>query len=263
MDLDAVLKVLPKLTPLQLESLKPHLAANPQELARGVDDIVKIGVLGLLMGPKDFDAYMLHYALSDGSGSGSKTKLSSTFKYTWILSLVLLNRTSGDIEAIKDSYRRRYGDTLLHSLKEALRKEPLLANLYMNVLENHAFPGVSSAAVAGDPAAKAALQTAIDKEADELFTATVGTVEGNRFAWLFTSSSPERLRDIALAYHVKQGVTLLETVNKKLKKLEAFKEVLVYILAGLDEDSRAKRDAELLENTMKGFGKQHISLSPR
>jgi len=260
MDLDALLKILPKLTPLQVEALKPHLGTTPQDLARATDDVVKIGVIGLLMGPKDFDAFMLHYALSDNGKPKPKSKLNFTFKDTWILSLVLLDRKSGDIEAIKDSYRRRYGDNLLHLIKEALRKEPLLGNLYMNVLENRVNPGVSEV---DDPAAKNALQTAIDKDADELFTATVGTIEGNKFAWIFTTSSRQRLKEVAEAYKKRQGVALLEAVTKKLKKLDEFKDELSYILMGLDDDLRAKRDAQLLENTMKGFGTPPILPKPR
>lgn len=205
--------------------------------------MVKLGIHGLLLGPRDLDAFLLNRALAE------KVKFGSSFKYTWMLSLALLGRLDGDVDAIKEAYRRMYGDTLLPSLKEALKKEPLLANLYMNALENLANPGLSEVPELQRPA----LQEQINREADELFTATVGNVEGNRFSWIFTTSSAERLRDISAAFEKKQSQPLASVVEKKLKKTEAFRDELLYILRGLDD--RAKRDAELLENTMKGFGR--------
>ncbi|KAF8540832.1 hypothetical protein BDD12DRAFT_554363 [Trichophaea hybrida] len=194
---------------------------------------------------------MIHRAISD------KVKFGTSFKYTWMLSLALLGRKDGDIEAIKDSYKRMFGDTLLPFLKEALKKETLLANLFMNALENHSFPGLSEVPEAN----KKALEDEINKEADDLFTATVGNVEGNKFAWVFTTSSQERLKDIMAAFNTRHKQSLASVVEKKLKKTEAFRDELLYILRGVED--RPKRDAELLENTMKGIGTRDTQLTFR
>lgn len=206
------------------------------------EDTVKAGINGLLLGPRDFDVFLLHRALAE------KAKSSSPSKYTWMLSLALLGRLDGDVEAVKEAYRQRHGDTLLPVLKEALRKDPLLANLYMNALENRGNPGLSEVPEPLRPA----LQDQINREADELFTATVGNIEGDRFSWIFTSSTAERLRNISAAFGKRQNQSLISVVEKKLKKTDIFRDELLYILRGLD--NRAKRDADLLENTMKGFG---------
>jgi hypothetical protein len=165
-----------------------------------------------------------------------------------MLELALLGRKDGDINAIKESYRRQFGDKLLPLLKEALKKETLLANLFMNALETHSYPGLSEVPDLN----KQALQDQINKDADDLFTATVGNVEGNKFAWIFTTSSQERLKDIAAAFSTRHKQPLASVVEKKLKKTEAFRDELLYILRGVE--NRPERDAELLENTMKGFG---------
>lgn len=212
------------------------------------EDTVKIGIHGLLLGPRDFDAFLLHRALVEKAKSGSPSK------HSWMLSLALLGRRDGDVEAVKEAYRQRHGDTLLPALKEALKKEPLLANLYMNALENLGNPGLSEVPEPQRPA----LQDQINREADELFTATVGNIEGDRFSWIFTTSTAERLRDISAAFKKKQNQSLASVVEKKLKKTETFRDELLYILRGLD--NRAKRDAELLESTMKGFGMCHSPL---
>lgn len=252
LDLDAVLKIVSRLTPLQIEALKPQLfSLTPQELTLNTpcEAHLKDALNGLLWGPRDFDAFLLHHALS----SPATSKFSSAFKYIWILSLVLLNRRDGDIDAIQNSFRRMYGDTLLTRLREALRKDDLFQTLFTTVLENRCDPGLSEVLEPERPA----LQTAIDKEADELFTATVGSVEPAKFAWIFAKASSVRLADVATAYNVKRGHTLVSAVEKKLKKTEAFRDELLYMLRGVAGDQEvANRDAELLENTMKGFGKR-------
>ena len=207
----------------------------------------KLGLQGLLLGPRECNVVLLNHVLNTQSTRGMFGAVTS-FKHTWALSLVLLGRKDGDIEAIKTTYHTRYGDTLLDRIKDVFRRDTLLGNLYMNVLECTPRPGVSEV----PEALKKATQADIDKDADALFTATVGAVEAERFAWIFTTSTSARLREVAEVFGKKQGTSLAGVVERKLKKTEALKEELMYILRGLDD--RPKRDAELLEATMKGFG---------
>ena len=239
------------MTPLQIEALKRHLfSSSPTELTVSTifpDSTIKDAIHGLLMGPRDFDAFMLHRALSAPSPTA---KFSNTFKYTWMLSLVLLGRKNGDLEAIKAVYRNLYGETLFPKLKEALRKEDLLHTLYFSVLSEVQQCGSEEV----PEAERASATLAVERDADELFTATVGAVEGDVFSRIFARSTTLRLREIATKYAEKRGVTLTSTIEKKLKKQEAFRDELLYVLRGLEDQEVPRRDAELLENTMKGLG---------
>lgn len=258
-DLDIVTSVVFKLTPLQFETLKPNLYnTNVAELVDHClfsSTAVKDGVQGLLLGPRDLDAWLIRRGLDSVEG-----KFSSRTTINWMLSLALLGRKDGDVESIRYAFERMYGsDKLLPALRDAFKKDRALGHLFENVFEGICNPGLSE--VSDDEAQKCVVEAAINKEVDELFAATVGAVEPEKFAWIFGTSSAARLKNIMDAYDRKYNQRLKTTVKKKMKKYGTIRDGLLYILQGIEDEPR--RDAKLLENTMKGLGTREVELSLR
>jgi annexin A7/11 len=249
MDMGALIGILPKLTPQKIEKLK-FIIKDPRDLTKATnisEESVKLCIHGMLLGPRDLDVYLLHYALTNPSSKF----FGSSFPRAWMLSLVLLDRKDGDIEAITARYRELHNDDVLKPLKKALKgknNEPL-GTLYMNALENRRNPGTSEV----PEAMKLDTQKDIERQAGELYSSGVGEFEPNTASWIFATSTPERLKEIMAAFNKERGQSLIAFIKEKGKKKEGVRDQLLYILEGIE--NRAKRDAELLEDSMKGIGK--------
>jgi hypothetical protein len=142
--------MLPKLSPLQIQTLKPYLTSNLQDMLwaheallsssqKQLSHIVNQTMRALLMGPCDFEAWLLHRALGFipstntklstpepqkrgggvlsllGSAKRKVTNVVSQSAPTFdrmsplsVLQLVLLGRKNGDIAGIKKSYETRF-----------------------------------------------------------------------------------------------------------------------------------------------------------
>lgn len=135
-------------------------------------------------------------------------------------------------------------------------------HLFQNVLEMQQKPGLTEVG----PEQKAAVEAEIEKDVTALITALTGKAEGNQFALVFTTSTPARLRDVVARVEQARKVKLEKEIEKKFK--DPFEDNLQYILAGArdrgkDEKERARRDARLIEGTMKGLGTRDTELCAR
>jgi annexin A7/11 len=115
-DSDALIHILPHLTPDKIESIRAHLAREHQiSLSELVDkkggpwSSLRDLSRAILLGPLEFDVWLLNRAME---GVGTKEKY---------LNLVLLSRKNGDVEAVRDAYWRRYRRSLADDIRKELR----------------------------------------------------------------------------------------------------------------------------------------------
>lgn len=145
------------------------------------------------------------------------------------------------------SHAAKHGDPCVH--------------LFQNILEMQQKPGLTEVG----PERKAEIEAGIEQDVTTLLTALTGKAEGNQFALIFTTSTPRRLRDIAARVEAARKIKLEKEIEKKFK--DPFEDSLQYILAGArdegDGKERAKRDARLIEGTMKGLGTRDTELGAR
>jgi annexin A7/11 len=239
-DEDALIHILPFLTPAQLESIRHCLYAESNVV---LSDLVekKIGsnfrdaVRAVVLGPLDFDVWLLHRAM-DGVGTN-----------VTYLNLVLLGRKNGDIDAIKAAYYRRYKKHLVEEIRKELSGE--VEALFTDALEARR---VDESVPIND--------AQIDLDVKDLYTAMVGKSEGNRVSEILVTRSDAQIRKIIQIYESRyKGKTLDEVVKKKFKG--HMEEALIYIINGAK--NKALRDAKLVEKTMKGLGTKNEQLGYR
>lgn len=260
MDINALAQLLPKLTPQQIERLR-YILKDPSDLTKSnklLDEGARRIIHGILLGPKDLDCYILNYALTAPSRSLMSIGRAE-FGRAWILSMVLLDRKDGDVETITARYWEMYKTPLIAAIKSALAKHSSLANLYQNALENIRNPGASEV----PEAQRQKVQADIAAEVDKLYAAGVGTFESEMFSLVLANASTERVKDLMDAFLQKHKQSLFKFLESKASsaKYAEVREQLLYIMRGATD--RNERDAQLMEDSMKGFGTKDKELTYR
>jgi annexin A7/11 len=261
-DIEALTRILPKLTALQIDKLRYHIK-DPLQITKSVNkqdlsDDAKLVIQASLMGPRDMHVHALSLAfnpsptklISSGLTSLSLVKKDNpSFARVNLLSLVLLDRKDGDLEVIINRYRETTGEDLLSKLQQTLTNHPALLKLYSSALENRRDPGLSEVPEASRPH----VQQQIDKAVQDIYFAGVGTFDPNIPSAILACSSEERIRDIMKAFqNSKHKKGLKHFFEEKGKRQSEVVDQLVYILDGVED--RAMRDAIALEKSMAGAG---------
>lgn len=241
-DEDALVHVVPFLTPAQLTSIH-HFLMNENRPPVVISELIekktkstfKDAIRAVVLGPLEFDVWLLNRA-TEGFG-----------KNELFLSMVLLGRKNGDIEAIKDAYFRKYQKHLIDVLRKELSGQ--LEALYMDALEARR---ADESMPVNDGQA--------ELDANELYTAMVGKSEGNKVSEILVTRSDAMIRKIVSRYDgMSHGKSLEKMIEKKFGG--GMRTALLYILHGAKD--KAMREARALEATMKGMGTKDEELSYR
>lgn len=241
-DDDALIRTLPSLTPAQLISIhhyllnenKPSIIVS-ELLEKKIKSTFKDAIRAVVLGPLEFDVWLLNRA-TEGFG-----------KNEIFLSMVLLSRKNGDIEAIKGAYLRKYGKHLVDVIRKELSGQ--FEDLFMNALE-------ARRADENVPVNDAQ----VESDANELYTAMVGKSEGNKVSEILVTRSDAMLRKIISKYDgMPHGKPLEKMIEKKFGG--SLKTALLYILHCAKD--RALMEARALELTMKGMGTKDEELTYR
>lgn len=241
-DEDALIHILPSLTPAQLTSIQ-HCLMNENRPSIVISDLVekktksafKDAIRPVVLGPLEFDVWLLNRAVG-GFGTNDL-----------FLTMVLLSRKNGDIEAIKEAYFKKYQKHLIEVIRKGL-SGPFEA-LFMNALE-------ARRADESTPINDAQ----VELDAKELYTAMVGKSEGNKVSEILVTRSDAMIRKIVSQYDgMAHGKSLEKMIDKKFGG--GMKTALLYIISGAKD--RVLREVRALEGTMKGIGTKDEELSYR
>lgn len=240
-DEKALIDILAKLDPLQMAAVR---AAYTSHIGRDLYKDVKAetsshlrqGLLCIIQGPLDSDVSSAHDAVQ---GLGTKE---------WLLDDVLVGRSNADLNAIKSKYERTFNRWLEHDVEHHLSfktlglfKAILLAKRHEESLPLN--------------------QAELESEARAIHDATAGRILNNidEVCSLFARSSDRELRAISHAFEQRYNTPLEQNIQKQFSG--HMKNALVRMLrTALDP---AMRDADALEECMKGIGTRNEKLISR
>ncbi|KAL4868658.1 hypothetical protein BDV12DRAFT_169158 [Aspergillus spectabilis] len=231
-DEKALIQVLAKLDPLQVAAVR---ATYSSHIKRDLHSDVKSetssyfcqGLLAIIDGPLMHDTALAREAVQ---GIGTKE---------WLLNDVLLGRSNADLEAIKNSYHRTYGRPLQKDVEDDLSFKT--KTLFTNVLRANRHEE-----------SQPIDQRAIEVEAQNIHSATAARVVNNadEVSNIFARSSNAEIRALSHAFSNRYHTSLEAHIEKEFSG--HMKDALLQVLrTALDP---ALRDADLLEECMKGMG---------
>lgn len=228
-----LIRVLPRLDPLQMASIRQAFTARHHrdllhDLEKETSGYFREGLLALARGPLEQDAHTVHKAIK---GAGTKETM---------LNDVLLGRSNADINAIKHEYHRLYHISLESDVQGDLSgKTERLFNMVLTARRAE-----ESAPV---------LKHEIDADVQELYHATEGNKMGADqmpVCRILSSRSNAQIRKIAEEYQLAWNRSLEAQLRKSFSG--HMQDALLYMLHAAED--RAKHDATLLEESMKGAG---------
>jgi len=228
-----LITILPRLDPLQIAGLKQaynmrHHRQLGADLEKETSGYFRDGLVAIARGPLEQDVFNLNKAIS---GMGTKEN---------ILNDVLLGRSNADLNAIKGLYQHTYHRSLEADVQGDLSAKT--ERLFNMVLAAHR--AEDSAPV---------MPQQIDADVDNLYRATEGQKMGTdqiMVCSILSARSDGQIRAISHAYQTKYHRALSEVLKKAFSG--HMEDALLYLL-NIAED-RAKHDATLLEDSMKGMG---------
>ncbi|KAI5776529.1 hypothetical protein EDC01DRAFT_451666 [Geopyxis carbonaria] len=274
LDLDEITKILPKLTPPQIQALKGELdpdkvMMNTKYRKIGHNGVyISLGIKAFLRGPLQFDVHLLCDAIAAIKSSGV-TKVgksavgllqrSDERDEFWKMQMVLLDRKNGDIDAIKCAYSQIQGSDLLGDLTSVLAKykakEPSLVSLFQGIVDDQ-YVGMLRMLGNSDLSnehERPQVEAGIKHDISNLEDALTEELNGNAFVNVYLKSSRARFKEV-IDRMKKKKPELEEEIKRKFKPEKLFCEQLQYILKSFSSEDRARRDAELIWATMKGIG---------
>lgn len=164
------------------------------------------------------------------------------------LDLALLGRSNADINAIKTAFRAKYSRKLESVISDDLSgTERRMFEMVMSASRTEESAGVNPTNV-----------TAEVKALHAATEAKVGTDE-TEVSRIFIKSNDATILAIATEYEKTYHQSVESLINSEFSGHQ--KEALLYILKGVQD--KAKRDAELIEGTMKGIGTRNEELAFR
>ncbi|KAL5341163.1 hypothetical protein BJX70DRAFT_359760 [Aspergillus crustosus] len=240
-DEKALIQVLSKLDPLQIAAVRATYSSHIKrdlhsDVKSETSSYLRQGLLAIIDGPLMHDTALAREAVQ---GIGTKE---------WLLNDVLLGRSNADLEAIKNSYHRTYKRQLQKDVEDDLSFKT--RTLFNNILranrheEGHPI----------DP-------RTIEAEAQNIHGASAARVVNNadEVSSLFARSSNAELRALNQAFSTRYHTSLESHIEKEFSG--HMKDAFLHVLrTALDP---ALRDAELLEECMKGMGTKDEKLVVR
>jgi len=232
-DEKTLIAVLPRLDPLQIAGLKQqyemrHRRELITDLEKETSGHFRDGLVAIARGPLAQDVFNLNKAIA---GMGTKEN---------ILNDVLLGRSNADLNAIKGLYQHTYRRSLEADVQGDLSAKT--ERLFNMILAAHR---------AEDSAPVMPQQT--DADVDNLYRATEGQKMGTdqiMVCSILSSRSDGQIRAISHAYQTKYHRALSEVIKKAFSG--HMEDALIFMLSVAED--RAKHDATLLEDSMKGMG---------
>lgn len=236
-----LIQVLAKLDPLQAAAVRSTYSQHiKRDLHKDVkseaDGYFRQGLLGIIDGPLMHDVALAREAVE---GIGTKE---------WLLNDVLLGRSNADLNAIKTAYERTYHRSLQKDVEGDLSFKT--ATLFGNVLR----------AARHEESAPINPQLMQD-EARTIHHATAARMVNNvdEVCGIFARSSDNELRAINHAFTERYHTSLEKHIESQFSG--HMKDALLHMLrTALDP---AMRDADLLEECMKGMGTKDEKLVTR
>ena len=237
----ALIKVLAKLDPLQINSVKAaYQSKHHRDLMKDVHSEIsgyfREGCEGIIRGPLDQDCWVLHESIS---GPGTKESAMND---------VLLARSNADMNAIKQRYQQLYRRSLEGDVKGDLSmKTERMFSMVLAARRNEESTPV--------------IPQQTDADVSELYRATEGKAGADQVAvcQIMTSRSNGQIRAISQAYRQKYHRSLEDVLKKEFSG--HMEDALLFILH-VGEDP-AKHDADMLEDAMKGMGTKDQALVRR
>lgn len=229
----ALIAILAPLDPLQAAGVRQafnqrHRRDLLKDLESETSGYFRDGLLALARGPLEQDALNVNKAIK---GLGTKEG---------ILNDVLLSRSNADMNAIKAHYRHMYGRSLESDVKGDLSlKTERLFDMVLSARRNEESTPV--------------IPQQVDADVTELYRATEGNKIGAdqvSVCAVLAQRSDGQLRAISQAYRQKYHRGLEEVLRKNFSG--HMEDALLFML--LAAEDRAKHDAQLLEDAMKGLG---------
>ena len=237
----ALIGVLRTLDPLQMAAVRSTYSSHiRRDLYKDVKSetggYLRQGMLAVLEGPLNYDAQCVHEAID---GLGTKE---------WLLNDVLLGRSNADISAIRHAYQQLYRRSIEKDVEGDLSFKT--STLFADVLR--ATRHEESAPI--DP-------RTIESEVKTLHDAMNGRVINNiqEVCGILARSSDNEIRAINQAYTARYNTPLEKAITKEFSG--HMKDALLHMLRGATDP--AMRDAELLEDCMKGMGTKDEKLVTR
>ncbi|KAI9644810.1 hypothetical protein NHQ30_006837 [Ciborinia camelliae] len=231
-DQATLIEVLHNKGPLQIEVLRQ--AFNDTFRRKLLADVesetssyFKEGLAAIIRGPLMQDCHLLFTGMA---GIGTKEKY---------LTEVLMGRSNADINAIKSMYQRQYKRSLASDLKGDLSMKT--EDHFLMVLE--ANRNEDSAPV---------IPHDVERDVAAIWNATeaIRGHEAKTVCEIFTKRNDAQLRAINHTYQQKHGKPLEWVIKKKFSG--HMEDALLYQLRTASD--KAMRDANLLEESMKGLG---------
>ncbi|KAB8077220.1 putative annexin [Aspergillus leporis] len=231
-DEKSLIQILSKVDALQMAAIRQTYANYiRRDLYKDVKSetggYFRQGLLAIIDGPLAHDVACAHEAVE---GMGTKE---------WLLNDILVGRANADLNAIKAAYQRTYKRSLEKDVEGDLSMET--KNLFSLILRanrhEESFPI--------DP-------RTIEEETKSLHGATAARMRNNaqEVCGIFARSSDNQLRAINQAFHARYNASLEKHIEKEFSG--HMKDALLQMLRGALDP--AMRDAELIEDCMKGMG---------
>ncbi|KAF3200482.1 hypothetical protein TWF679_000783 [Orbilia oligospora] len=240
-DEKALITTIVKLDPLQIESInQKYTADTKKQLCSLIEDktrgSLEDGLCALVRGPLNFYVWLVDRATK---GMGTK----ETF-----LDLALLGRSNADINAIKKAFQAKYSRKLESVVSDDLSgAEQRMFEMVISATRTEEAAGVNPTTV-----------TAEVKALHAATEARMGTNE-TEVSRIFIKSNDATILAIATEYERTYHQPVESLIKSEFSGHQ--KEALLYILRGVQD--KAKRDAELIEGTMKGLGTRNEELAFR
>lgn len=241
-DEKALIAILSRLDPLQINSVKAafqqrHRRDLLSDIEKETSGYFRDGLAAIVRGPLAQDVHNLHEALA---GLGTKETL---------LNDVLLSRSNADINAIKAHYQHIYH----RSLESDVRGD-------LSMKTERLFTMILSARRAEESSPVVPQQT--DADVAELYRATEANKVGAdqlTVCSILSSRSDGQIRALSHAYAAKYHRQLADVLRKNFSG--HMEDALLFMLQAAED--RAKHDATLLEDAMKGMGTKDVLLVNR
>lgn len=236
-----LIQVLSKLDPLQMAAVRStytnhHHRDLYKDVKSETSSYFRQGLLAIIDGPLLHDVQSLREAVQ---GLGTKE---------WLLNDVVLGRSNADLNAIKAAYEHTFHRSLQKDVEADLSfKTRSLFSLVLRA-ERH------------EPSYPINPQL-IEQEARAIHAATSGRVVNNvdEVCGIFARASDPELRAISQAFGARYNSSLESHIEKEFSG--HMKDALLHMLrTALDP---AMRDADLLEDCMKGMGTKDEKLVTR
>lgn len=194
------------------------------------------GLVGCAMGPLNWDVHLLHRAMK---GAGTHEDL---------LTELLISRSNAEMNEMKYAYEKTYHKSLQKAVQDELSMKTERAfNMALTARRDEEYAPIDHSRVQAD------IHTLYNASSKRLGTDEIAV------CGLILSRSDNHLRAVAQGYMAAHRKTVPEMIRAEFSG--HMKDVLLHAMDGAID--RAARDANLLEDSMKGMGTKDERLAYR